>query len=60
LLLFHIKVLAALVQRQRTNRGQHIDIALQEVQVAALANQAMNYLISNKIPQRLGNVILNL
>lgn len=48
-------VLAALMARQHTNEGQHIDIALLDVQVAALANQGMNYLATGENPQRLGN-----
>lgn len=48
-------VLAALMARQHTSKGQHIDIALLDVQMATLANQGMNYLATNKNPQRLGN-----
>ena len=48
-------VLAALMARQHTNEGQHIDIALLDVQTATLANQGMNYLATGKNPQRLGN-----
>ena len=48
-------VLAALVHRDRTGIGQHIDLALLDVQVATLANQATNYLVSGRSPQRLGN-----
>ncbi len=48
-------VLAALMARQHTNEGQHIDIALLDVQVATLANQGLNYLATGKNPQRLGN-----
>ena len=48
-------VLAALMARHSTNEGQHIDIALLDVQVATLANQGMNYLATATNPQRLGN-----
>ncbi len=48
-------VLAALVHRERTGVGQHIDLALLDVQVATLANQATNYLVSGRSPGRLGN-----
>lgn len=48
-------VLAALAHRQRTGEGQQIDLALFDVQVATLANQAMNYLISGQEPARMGN-----
>jgi len=47
--------LAALAYREQTGIGQHIDMALLDVQVATLANQASNYLISGKTPRRLGN-----
>jgi crotonobetainyl-CoA:carnitine CoA-transferase CaiB-like acyl-CoA transferase len=48
-------VLAALAARERTGRGQHVDLALLDVQVAMLANQAQAYLASGKAPGRLGN-----
>jgi len=48
-------ILAALLHRERTGQGQHIDLALLDVQVACLANQAMNYLVSGKPPHRMGN-----
>ncbi|MGL4311352.1 MAG: CaiB/BaiF CoA transferase family protein, partial [Paracoccaceae bacterium] len=53
-------VLAALVQRGRTGRGQHIDMALLDVATAIMANQAMNYLATGTAPQRLGNAHPNL
>ncbi len=53
-------VLAALTHRERTGEGQHIDLALFDVQVATLANQAMNYLVSGKAPERLGNAHPNI
>jgi crotonobetainyl-CoA:carnitine CoA-transferase CaiB-like acyl-CoA transferase len=52
--------LAALASRERTGMGQHIDLALLDVQVATLANQATNYLVSGKTPQRLGNAHPNI
>jgi crotonobetainyl-CoA:carnitine CoA-transferase CaiB-like acyl-CoA transferase len=55
-----IGILAALSHRERTGEGQHIDVALMDVQVACLANQAMNYLISGNTPQRLGNAHPNI
>jgi crotonobetainyl-CoA:carnitine CoA-transferase CaiB-like acyl-CoA transferase len=48
-------ILAALAHRGKTGQGQHIDLALLDVQVACLANQAMNYLVSGKAPRRMGN-----
>jgi len=53
-------VLAALAHRDRTGEGQHIDLALLDVQVATLANQAMNYLTSGSNPERLGNAHPNI
>ena len=48
-------ILAALAHRERTGLGQHIDLALLDVQVASLANQSMNYLASGEAPGRMGN-----
>ena len=48
-------ILAALTHRDRTGQGQHIDLALLDVQVASLANQTMNYLTSGAPPSRMGN-----
>ena len=50
-----VGVLAALNQREQSGIGQHIDVALLDVQVACLANQAMNYLATGVSPRRLGN-----
>jgi crotonobetainyl-CoA:carnitine CoA-transferase CaiB-like acyl-CoA transferase len=55
-----IGVLAALAERDKTGNGQHIDVALLDVQVAALANQAANYLIGGKAPERMGNAHPNI
>src|SRR5690606_684882 len=46
---------AALAARERTGIGQYVDMALLDVQVACLANQAMNYLATGRSPGRLGN-----
>ncbi len=51
---------AALIHQQKTGEGQYIDMALLDVQVATLANQAMNYLASGSNPRRLGNAHLNI
>lgn len=48
-------VLAALLERERSGLGQHIDLALFDVQIAAMANQVSSYLVSSQQPQRLGN-----
>lgn len=53
-------ILAALHQRGRTGRGQHIDMALLDCAVAATANQAMNYLATGTPPGRTGNFHPNL
>lgn len=50
-----IAALAALARRGETGEGDHIDIAMLDVSVAALANQAMNYLVSGAAPTRKGN-----
>ncbi|URI07502.1 CoA transferase [Aquincola tertiaricarbonis] len=55
-----VAVLAALARRDRTGRGDAIDIGMLDVQVAALANQAMNYLVSGKVPRRNGNAHPNI
>ncbi len=53
-------VQAALIHQRATGQGQYIDLALLDVQVATLANQAMNYLASGINPQRLGNAHPNI
>ena len=53
-------ILAALHQRDRTGRGQHIDMALLDCAVAAMANQALNYLSTGTPPERTGNYHPNL
>ncbi|MDX1606994.1 MAG: CaiB/BaiF CoA-transferase family protein [Candidatus Competibacterales bacterium] len=55
-----VAVLAALAHRERSGEGQHIDLALLDVQLASLANQAMNYLASGVSPRRLGNAHPNI
>ena len=55
-----IAIQAALAQRTRTGRGQHIDMALFDCAVAVTANQAMNYLATGTAPGRLGNAHPNL
>ena len=50
-----IGILAALQERRHSGLGQHIDTALLDVQVAALANQASNYLVGGVVPRRMGN-----
>jgi crotonobetainyl-CoA:carnitine CoA-transferase CaiB-like acyl-CoA transferase len=50
-----VAVLAALRHRDLTGRGQHVDLALLDSQVAWLINEGTNYLLSGRVPQRLGN-----
>jgi crotonobetainyl-CoA:carnitine CoA-transferase CaiB-like acyl-CoA transferase len=51
---------AAIIEREKSGLGQHIDLALLDVQVACLANQGMNYLVSQDIPKRMGNAHPNI
>lgn len=51
---------AALLHRAASGEGQHIDVALLDVQVACLANQALNYLVSGAVPKRMGNAHPNI
>lgn len=53
-------ILAALVQRGVTGRGQQIDMALMDVATAIMANQNMNYLSTGKAPAKMGNAHPNL
>jgi crotonobetainyl-CoA:carnitine CoA-transferase CaiB-like acyl-CoA transferase len=55
-----VSVLAALARRNETGVGDSIDIAMLDVQVATLSNQAMNYLVSDKVPRRNGNAHPNI
>jgi len=48
-------ILAALQVRDRTGEGQHIDMALLDVGMAILANQASAFLNTGKAPERQGN-----
>src|SRR6266699_4915901 len=50
-----IAILAALRVRDRTGKGQHIDISLLETTISLLSNVASNYLISGEEAPRLGN-----
>lgn len=55
-----IAILAALNERGESGKGQSIDMSLLDVQVAALANQASNYLVSREAPSMLGNAHPNI
>lgn len=55
-----VAILAALEHRRQSGQGQYIDMALLDVQVAAMANMNMNYLVSGKVPKRQGNAHANI
>ena len=55
-----VAILAALYRREKSGDGAHIDMALFDTQVAMLANQASNALISGKDPPRQGNTHPNI
>jgi crotonobetainyl-CoA:carnitine CoA-transferase CaiB-like acyl-CoA transferase len=55
-----VAILAALRERDRSGRGAHIDMALLDSQVGVLANQALNWMVSGKVPHRMGNGHANL
>ena len=54
-----IAIQAALAMRERTGRGQHIDMALLDTMTGVLANQAMNWFLSGVTPPRVGNAHMN-
>jgi crotonobetainyl-CoA:carnitine CoA-transferase CaiB-like acyl-CoA transferase len=53
-------ILAALYRRERSGEGAHIDMALFDTQLAMLANQASNALVSGNDPPRQGNTHPNI
>ncbi|HWK37196.1 CaiB/BaiF CoA-transferase family protein [Sphingomonas sp.] len=55
-----VAILAALRRREVDGVGAHIDMALLDTQVAVLANQALNWMASGKVPHRMGNGHANL
>ncbi|RUR54288.1 CaiB/BaiF CoA transferase family protein [Vreelandella populi] len=55
-----VAILGALHHRHQTGEGQHIDMALLDVQVSWLANQALNYFCSDTPPKRTGEYHPNL
>ena len=54
-----IAIQAALAMRERTDRGQQIDMALLDTMTGVLANQAMNWFASGVSPTRVGNAHMN-
>jgi crotonobetainyl-CoA:carnitine CoA-transferase CaiB-like acyl-CoA transferase len=55
-----VAILAALFRRERSGEGAHIDAALFDTQIAVLANQASNALVSGRDPPRQGNTHPNI
>ena len=55
-----VAILAALLRREKSGEGAHIDMALFDTQLAMLANQASNALVSGKDPPRQGNTHPNI
>ncbi len=53
-------ITAALLEREQSGRGQFIDLALLDTQIAALANQSLNYLVTGKPPGRRGTAHPNI
>ena len=53
-------ILAALYRRERTGEGTQVDMALFDTQLAMLANQASNALVSGNDPPRQGNTHPNI
>jgi crotonobetainyl-CoA:carnitine CoA-transferase CaiB-like acyl-CoA transferase len=53
-------IVAALYERAQSGVGQYIDLALLDTQVACLANQGMNYLLSGQAPRRQGTAHPNI
>ncbi|MGC1464421.1 MAG: CaiB/BaiF CoA-transferase family protein [Pseudolabrys sp.] len=55
-----VGILAALNERERTGKGTHVDTALVDSTVGVLSNQALNFLVSGKVPKRIGNAHANI
>lgn len=55
-----VAIISALYRREKTGEGAHIDMALFDTQLAMLANQASNALVSGKDPPRQGNTHPNI
>ena len=55
-----VGILAALRHAEKTGEGQQVDMALLDTQVAMLANLGATYLVSGKVPQRVGNAHQNI
>jgi crotonobetainyl-CoA:carnitine CoA-transferase CaiB-like acyl-CoA transferase len=55
-----VAIEAAVIERQASGRGKHIDMSLFDAMAGVLANQAMNYIASGISPKRMGNAHPNI
>jgi formyl-CoA transferase len=55
-----LAIVSALYERRDSGKGQYIDMALLDTQIAWLGNQNLNYLVSGAVPRRWGNAHPNL
>ena len=55
-----VGIQAALMEREKTGKGKHIDVALLDVGIAMMGNIALNYLVSRESPKRYGNAHANI
>jgi crotonobetainyl-CoA:carnitine CoA-transferase CaiB-like acyl-CoA transferase len=55
-----VGILAALHEREKTGKGCYVDTALVDSTVGVLSNQALNFLVSGKVPKRIGNAHANI
>ena len=55
-----VGILAALHERETTGKGAYVDTGLVDSTVGVLSNQALNYLVSGKVPKRIGNAHANI
>lgn len=53
-------ILAALLERNQTNKGKEVSVSLYDAALCSLANQASNFLMANHIPQRIGSLHPNI
>jgi crotonobetainyl-CoA:carnitine CoA-transferase CaiB-like acyl-CoA transferase len=50
-----VAIQAALAAREKIGRGQHIDMSLLDTMTSILSNPGLSYLVSGKVPRRMGN-----
>ncbi len=48
-------ITTAIIARERTGRGDHVDLCLYDTAIAALNNAALSYFTDGEVPQRVGN-----